>query len=252
MRIENKTLRIIYILSIRLPLMFLGYLKDQIALKRELTDPVFNDLKRDGIHKFPEPLSAADIRDLLRDFEALKILKPPEKEGQLSGRIYAEGILSPLLKKYADKVGPHVAMFFNTENFKVEISYYQESYPQANVDSIPGGDFHVDDNKANLKYFIYLSDVGEKNGPFSCVPSTGSWRLRWSFIRGVLWELTGNRRYHYAYLLDRKKNIANEKAITGRSGTNFLVDTTSLHRAWPLINGCRKVSVISFNRASKI
>jgi hypothetical protein len=40
--------------------------------------------------------------------------------------------------------------------------------------------------------------------------------------------------------------------ILGKKGTHFLVDTTTLHRAKPVVQGERKVVVISFNRASLI
>lgn len=243
-----KVLSFGYALSIRVPSMFIGYCKDKIALNKKLKDLVFNDLKQQGLHIFPGTLSSEELKALLEDFQNLKKSRLLEKSGQLSGRIFSYGVLSPLLEKYVEKIKPHVATFLNAKNINVEISYYQESYPQADLESVPGGDFHVDDNKANLKYFIYLSDVKENNGPFSCVPSTGSWRLPGSLIRGILWELTGNRKYHYEFLLNKAKCVANEKLITGIAGTNFLVDTTSLHRAHPVKQGVRKVAVMSFNR----
>ena len=241
-----------YAFSVRLPLMFIGYLKDKIALNKKSTDIVFNNLQQQGIHIFSEPLSGDEVKDLLEDFERLKKSNSIEQGGQLSGRIFSCGILSPLMEKYVEIIKPHIIDFFNQEQVKVEISYYQESFPQVSLESVPGGDFHVDDNKANLKYFIYLTDVNAKSGPFSCVPSTGSWKLRGSLIRGILWELTNNRKYHYGFLVDRKKCIANEKIVTGCSGTHFIVDTTSLHRAQPVKDGFRKVAVISFNRIALI
>ena len=228
--------------------MFGGYLMDKIALAKQLDDPIFNDLKHQGLHIFPHLISPDDVSILLDDFLKLKNSRLDACDGQLTGRIYSQGILTPLIGEYAKKIMPHAIRFLNTEQVKVEISYYQESQPQLDLECIPGGDFHVDDNKANLKYFIYLSDVELKNGPFSCVPATGSWRLKGSLIRGIFWELTGNRKYHYEYLIDRARCIANEKMIAGVAGTHFLVDTTSLHRAQPVVEGFRRVAVISFNR----
>lgn len=244
----NMLLSYGYTIAIRLPLMFVGYYKDRIALNKRLNDSVFNDLRSEGLHIFTKSISSDEINVLVEDFENLKKSRLLEKSGQLTGRIFSQGVLSPLLGEYVEKIKPHAETFFNTEKVGVEISYYQESYSQLDLESLPGGDFHVDDNKANLKYFIYLSDVSEKNGPFSCVPSTGSWRLPGSLIRGILWELTSNRKYHYCYLLDKAKCIANEKIITGAAGTHFLVDTTTVHRAQPVREGFRKVAVISFNR----
>lgn len=246
--IFNRALSLGYALSIGIPIMLIGYYKDKIALNKNMNDAVFNDLRLYGLHKFSELVPSGEVKDLLQDFEDIKRSKVIDASGQLSGRVFSHGMVSPLLEKYVKKITPYVVDFFNTDRINVEISYYQESFPQEDLGSIPGGDFHVDDNKGNLKYFIYLSEVGDKNGPFSCIPSTGGWKLRGSVIRGILWELTKNRKYLYGYLIDQTACIEYEEIITGAAGTNFLVDTTSLHRAHPVLEGFRKVVVISFNR----
>lgn len=250
--IFKSTLSLGYAISIGVPIMLLGYCKDKIALNRNMNDVIFNDLRLFGLHKFPDLVPSAEVKALLEDFENLKRSTAVDVSGQLSGRIFSNGILSPLLGKYAEIIKPHAIKFFNTERVKVEISYYQESYPQKDLESVPGGDFHVDDNKANLKYFIYLSDVNEESGPFSCVPSTGSWKLRNSILRGVLWELTKNRKYLYDFLISHSGCSKNEKKILGISGTHFLVDTTSIHKASPVLMGLRRVAVISFNRGNQM
>lgn len=237
-----------YSLSVGLPMMFLGYLKDKVLLFKESTDPVINDVKNDGIHIFKNLLTEDEIQELLNDFENLKKVFPIGRDGQSKGRIYKQGVLTPLLDMHAERIKPLVINFLNTERIKIEISYYQESFPSIDIEEVPGGEFHVDDNKANLKYFIYLSDVNEDNGPFSCVPRTGNWRLKGSFIRGIYWELTKKRSFLYDYLIDVAECIKNEKKIIGKKGTQFLVDTTALHRAQPVVHGERKVAVISFNR----
>jgi len=233
---------------VRLPRVFLGYLLDRISFSKDATGVVCKDLRNQGIHIFEERLAEDAVFALLKDFEDLKKSHKVDRSGQQSGRIYSPGVLSPLLASYAEKIKPFASEFLSTKRVKVEISYYQESFSSSDVENIPGGDFHVDDNKANLKYFIYLSDVSEENGPFSCVPKTGSWRLKASMMRAILWELTHNRKYLYDYRLDKAKHLSSEVKILGLSGLNFLVDTTSLHRANPVISGMRKVAVISFNR----
>ena len=42
---------------------------------------------------------------------------------------------------------------------KSKYLYYQHTLPETNLDNVPGGEFHVDDNKTNIKYFIYLKEV---------------------------------------------------------------------------------------------
>jgi hypothetical protein len=237
-----------YTLLVGLPKMLIGSLKDKFLLSKETNDIVSRDIKTHGIHVFKEIIKKDAVRHLLNDFEKLRKTERPVLQGQLRGRIYKEGILTPLLGSYANKIEPHVINFLHTKKVKIEISYYQESLPSEDVNEVPGGEFHVDDNKANLKYFIYLTDVGVTNGPFSCVPATGNWRLRGSLLRGIFWELTKKRVFLYRWLINYDFFINYEKKITGKSGTHFLVDTTSLHRAWPVLKGKRIVAVISFNR----
>jgi hypothetical protein len=230
--------------------MLLGYVRDKIALNKISQDPISLDLKKTGLHIFKEKIPLNEIESLLRDFDMVKMSYSKISEGQLSGRFHSQGILTPFLQKYATNIAPSIKKFLNTEKVKVEISYYQESFPSQHLANVPGGEFHVDDNKANLKYFIYLSNVELSNGPFTCVPSTGSWGLKWSVLRGAFWELTKNRKYLYDYLIDIKYCKIKEMEITGTIGTHFIVDTTSLHRALPVEAGFRKVAVISFNRIS--
>jgi hypothetical protein len=239
-----------YSLFISLPLIILGYLKDKAASTKSPTCPVCRDIKNYGIHVFKKSLKDNDVRLLLNDFNELKKTKSLGQHGQLKGRIYQKGILTPLLEKYARQVRPHAVEYLATKKIKVEISYYQESFPCKSVNEIPGGELHVDDNKANLKYFIYLTNVNIKNGPFSCIPGTGNWRLKGSLLRGIFWELTKRRFFLYSWLVNSQHFIKSEKIITGTAGTNFLVDTTTLHRAHQVLKGKRIVAVISFNRST--
>lgn len=244
----HTTISLAYRVFVGIPTICSGYLKDREALSVESSNLVVRNLKKKSIHIFEEPISPQAVLALLRDFEQLKSKYSLDHNGQLTGRIYAQGTLSTLLDNYAKNLQSYVKDFFNTSDIKVEISYYQESYPSKSIQDIPGGEYHVDDNKANLKYFIYLSDVDLSGGPFSCVPETGTWRLKNSLWRGLLWELTRSRQYLYGSMIDASLYTQREIAIEGCAGTHFLVDTTALHRAQPVLNGCRKVVVISFNR----
>ncbi len=244
----RKIMSVLYRLIFGIPSMYLGYLKDRLAYYKTSSNPIVNNLKKTGIHIFESPINQTALTTLQTEFEKLKINHRLQHYGQLTGRIYSQGILTPILDQYIQDLLPHLREFFNTNNVKVEISYYQESYPVESVNDVPGGEFHVDDNKANVKYFIYLSDVNQLNGPFCCVPESNLWRLQCSLWRGLLWELTRQRYFLYGYLINAKTFEKREKTITGLAGTHFLVDTTALHRAQPVLNGYRKVLVISFNR----
>lgn len=244
----KKALATAFHLFVGVPQMLCGIAKDFIASKQETDNRIVSDLREKGIHIFEHDLTSDEISDLSNDFTKLQNEQSLDSDGQLKGRIFSHGILSQTLGQHAEKIKPLAMQFLNSKHVGIEISYYQESFPVETTDDIPGGEFHVDDNKANLKYFIYLTKVSDENGPFSCVPGTGGWKFRNSFLRGILWEITHKRKYLYEYGIEPEKLVTMESKITGPIGTHFLVDTTSLHRALPVINGSRKVAVISFNR----
>ena len=128
------------------------------------------------------------------------------------------------------------------------MTYYQISQPTNSLRNVPGGNFHVDDNKPNIKLFVYLTDVDENNGPFCLVPNTGSWKLKGSKLRAIFWEIFRLRFFLYNFLVDYSMYESKKKLFTGVSGTHFLADTTCLHKDTPVLEGLRKVAVVSFNK----
>ena len=237
-------IKIIY----KLIVIFYQYIIDKFAKFIGRNDEICKNFWNYGVHIFDELLSKSQIDDLLLEFDDLIKIKGLELDGQSNGRIFAYGALSPLISEHANKVIPIVQKILNTKKIKIEISYYQHSKKENNILDVPGGSLHVDDSKANVKYFIYLTNVDHINGPFSVVSGTGSWKLKSSLLRALLWDLTGKRKYLYDFFLNVKELLPKEIQITGLCGTRFLVDTTSLHRGMPVVKGERKVAVISFNR----
>ncbi len=233
-------------LFIELPKMVIGFLKDQVNVAG--INKVVDNLNEYSLHVFEKRLTEDNVRELNLELERLFLMRPPAAQGQLNNRVFSVGLVSEMLTSYVQPILPYARQYLNTDDVKIEISYFQKSFPETVIDNVVGGDFHVDDNKANLKYFVYLTDVTDLNGPFSAVLGTSRWRLRWSFLRGFLWALTEKRKFFYDFLLDRKFCLDNETKIVGESGTHFIVDTTAVHRACQLIKGERRVVVVSFNR----
>ena len=244
----SNLVRITRNVLISVPSFFAGYLKDKFSYHEHHKSNVLSDLIKDGIHVFDQPLTKNDVLLLNQTLDRLFKDNPPSSYGQGNNRVYSVGLVSNVLSDYVNKITPVIEQYLNTDKIKVEISYFQKSFPQDSLDDVVGGDFHVDDNKANLKYFVYLTDVTDLNGPFSAVLGTSRWRLRWSFLRGLLWALTEKRKFFYDFLLDRKFCLDNETKIIGKAGTHFIVDTTAVHRAHQLKQGERRVVVVSFNR----
>ena len=137
--------------------------------------------------------------------------------------------------------------YLNSNKVKLELTYFQVSRPQDHEDNVPGGAFHLDDNKPNIKFFVYLSDVGPTNGPFKVIPKSHG-LTRAKVGRFLQWSLLKNRSALYAGA-SSLSGTTEAIQILGDTGFCFAVDTTAWHMAEPVESGERKVFVCSFNLA---
>ena len=231
---------------------FITNYKDERLLYKGLSSSsssITTALLREGYYVYPDRLPSDIVDQLLQEFDQLKSRKDYKYEGQLNRRIFSSrAFLSVTLEQLAVPVKADLSDLLAKPN--VELTYFQDSIPESFLKNVPGGSFHVDDNKANYKYFIYLTDVSASNGPFSVVSGSGSWKLNGSFLRGLLWESTKLRIFLYSFGLHYSNLLGTDHMFTGLKGTHFIVDTTCLHRDNVVIKDKRSVAVVSFNAAS--
>jgi hypothetical protein len=209
----------------------------------------FEEMSDKGFAIFPDFISKFELKNLRDDFISLQEKKQFDQEGQLSGRLYEHGPISELSKLYIDKFWPIAEIYFDSKKIRCELTMYQKSWPKLNTNDLPGGEFHEDDNKRNLKFFVYLTDVDRESGPFCYVPGTHGLRKLEKFWRWLLWEIFHDRKYLYDYMLDVDMCKKNEIPVIGRAGTYFCCDTTGYHRASMPSKGVREVFVVSYVRA---
>lgn len=210
-------------------------------------------MKADGFYIFPDKLNEDDIFNLRNDFINLMPLENRSKSsGQDTGRVSSSGhSLSDIAKPYEEMFKKLAIKFFGTENIVHELSYYQSSQFQDDIDNIPGGEFHVDDNKPNIKFMLYLTDVNNNSGPFKYVPKSHGIKSFKKFIHWYLHEIFKLRSMHYGfYGLFADQELMEKRAvkITEKKGTFFCADTTGYHAADKLMHGNREVLVVSFSR----
>jgi len=205
-------------------------------------------LSKEGFAIFPNKLDQEEIKRLRDDFASLQDKKQFEKSGQLAGRIYANGSISKLATYYINKFRPIAEAYFGSNRIRCELTMYQKSWPKTDINDVPGGEFHEDDNKRNMKFFIYLTDVCESNGPFCYVPGTQSLKRSEKYLRWLLWEIFRNRRYLYGFKLNIEQCLKEEVRIVGPAGLTFCADTTGYHRASTPLVGEREVFVVSYTR----
>jgi hypothetical protein len=210
------------------------------------------ELVEKGYYKFNKVLDQTAVQSLRDDFRRIEAANPAGKTGQLKGRLFSNGPISDLAEKFSTRYRPMAEAYFGSQNIRCELTMYQKSWPLAERSEVPGGEFHVDDNKRNLKFFIYLTDVDQGWGPFCYVPKTHRYRGIKTLIRWLLWEIFRKRTFLYDFLLDQQELEKSEVAICGKAGTIFCADTTGYHRASIVQKGEREVFVISFTRQNLI
>lgn len=208
----------------------------------------FESLIENGYQIFSKKISESEIIKLKEDFQALQKETPFDLTGQLAGRLYAHGPISELAKGYVDKFQPIAEAYFGSKRIRCELTMYQKSWPKDDVNDVPGGEFHEDDNKRNLKFFIYLTDVDNSNGPFCYVPKTHGLRRKEKYLRWLLWEIFHTRKYLYDFMLDKEDCRAKEVPVLGLAGTCLCADTTGYHRASKPEKESREVFVVSYTR----
>ena len=206
------------------------------------------ELFEKGYYKFNEVLDQTAVQNLRQDFKRLETHNTAEKTGQLTGRLFHNGPISNLAEKFATHYRPMAEAYFESQNIRCELTMYQRSLPLTDRSEVPGGEFHVDDNKRNLKFFVYLTDVDKDHGPFCYVPKTHGFRGFKTFVRWLLWEIFRKRTFLYGFLINNEQLRKKEIPIYGKAGTCFCADTTGYHRASMVKNGEREVFVVSFTR----
>lgn len=226
----------IFILPKNVLLYCLGYLNRG---KSQIVDALFSD----GYFVYGDRLPVSEI-DKLRDiFYDMGEQVDMASSGQSNGRIMMPHLKSEYIAEYAARFFPVAKDFFNHSSVDIELSMFQISKVETDMNNIPGGGYHVDDNKKNLKFFVYLTDVNEKNGPFTLSPRSHG--LTWlKVVRGFGWEVTTNRKYFY--MEELPEGCQPPIQVLGEKGTIFCADTTIYHKAERITEGERLVLVISF------
>ena len=210
------------------------------------TSEVARALATRGYYIYNQPIDRALIGLLLEDCDS-KLKLTSVTHGQANRRYQVSGLITNLLQPLLDNIRPDLVASIGS-NYSIEISYYQKSVLESSLEDVPGGYFHVDDNRLNIKLFIYLTNVSSDNGPFQVIPRNKvSLHFAARFIRGLLWELTKKRKYLYSFLVPHVHLPLYAYSFLGQAGTYFLVDTTCLHRDSAVVNSYRKVAVVSFN-----
>ena len=224
-----------------------NYLFD--LLKKKNSDELaVQDLHEQGLHISKNLIPNEILTCLNEVYKDLKLIEDVSDSGQSTGRISKNGILDDRLSNLVESMRVTASSYLSVKKAHLELTYFQTSKSRSDINDIPGGEFHIDDNKANVKFFIYLSDVSKNNGPFVVVPKTHQWKDPGRITRALSFALTKNEPTYLYHSGDKQSLEDNAVHINGKAGTLFIADTTAWHRAEPVRDGYRDIFVASFNR----
>ena len=221
------------------------------SFEKNTDSVVIRDLRTSGFHIFDNGLDADTVTLLREDFLAnVDDTLVIESNGQATGRHTVVGRqLSPTTAPLEERFEKIASAYFSTAHVVPELSYYQYSKPEKDLSDVPGGGFHVDDHKPNIKFFVYITDTVLDNGAFSyCAKTHGIWGWR-RIIHWWVHHILPLRFFHYGakgFFFPRQNLDEIATAIEGKAGTVFVADTTGFHKANPVIEGYRQVFVASY------
>jgi len=100
--------------------------------------------------------------------------------------------------------------------------------------------YHIDLDRAKfLKFFVYLTDVTENNGPHCFIKGSHKSKPPLLFVPRRFTDEEMKKYYPVAAFLE----------LTGKSATIMAVDTSGFHKGKPLINGERLIFQIQFSNS---
>ena len=207
------------------------------------SDECVSSLRESGYYVFPEEISTNDLREFRKHFDYLMSSSELSFTGQANGRAVFQLSDNQVIDDFVELVRYKALEYFRCSDIQPELLYFQSSKPETENDNVPGGAYHMDDNKKNLKFFVYLNDVSDKNGPFDYASGTHGFFTLNKLYRWVVWELTARRSALY---MPESKVFEGAGSITGKAGTIFCADTTGYHKAKVVEEGKRSVFVVSF------
>lgn len=97
-----------------------------------------------------------------------------------------------------------------------------------------GGGWHRDTWLSQHKIFVFLSDVGEANGPFEYIPGTNR----------IGAKLKDFIRYRRTLRVPAEHVHGNSELLTVSAGEGTYFDTTTLHRGSPIRDGVRYAATL--------
>tara|TARA_B100000989_G_scaffold298662_1_gene288997 strand:- start:3580 stop:4305 length:726 start_codon:yes stop_codon:yes gene_type:complete len=229
-------------LLIRLVIGPILVLKRTIIYYKSSIEELRNTFIKEGFVPLPS-LSKKELSLLRADCE--RELREVLKAGSsVNGRKFKDHAWTKTTQLFDKKYRPFAAKMLNSSNVRLELVYYQISKPEKSSFDVPGGNFHTDFNRENLKIFIYLSNVNKNTGPLALYFPTQSMVGR--FFRWTFLEVFQNSTKLLYKRIGGNLKKGKEVLLLGKAGSVFGINTTEFHKANIIKSGKRQVFVLSY------
>ena len=154
-------------------------------------------------------------------------------------RIFGAENLSDIIGRFSNHpMLTNLASYYN--NVPSRTAFTMAAKMSASIGNLGSGEgWHRDAFFRQFKSIIYLSDVGEENGPFQLMEKSNKF---WWLLKDTWYGRLGymNSRISDGQVDELiRMNPSRLKTYTAKAGTLILVDTSSIHRGMPINNGVR-------------
>jgi hypothetical protein len=205
---------------------------------------VLRSLKDDGVAIVPDFVADDQVQVLLaeidRIFDQYQHRLRPDAHGSDTRAWGADRVSSPIARFATDPTIVDVGTAYMRVRQEPLCTLANIVVPKVgNLGS--GGGWHRDTVQSRqFKAMLYLTDVEPGNGPFEYLP--GSHHVPY-IARSVALEGIGFRQHRFSE--DEVQRVASRfdtppRAVTGRAGTMFMVDSSLIHRGRPIVDGERR------------
>lgn len=229
---------------------FLDYLIFTLSLKRkgcpyfsspqQVTD-IVREINEKGIFIIENYISASEVMEARLEVEQLiannpRLLSTVAKSDM---RLYGAERLSSAIKKFnSDPILEQVATSYNCAKSRAAFTLAAKmTFLEGNLGS--GDGWHRDAFLRQFKAILYLTDVSLSNGPFQMIQNSQK-------INYVMRDIGAGGLEYSQYRISEKQvnlilgnSLERLKTYAAPAGTLILVDTSTIHRGMPILDGER-------------
>tara|TARA_B100000035_G_scaffold311701_1_gene321731 strand:- start:46 stop:867 length:822 start_codon:yes stop_codon:yes gene_type:complete len=191
-----------------------------------------NDLLNNGYVIIDDFLTEGRFNALKDLLDQIKDFKKQENEGFISSKRNVSQMISKEFSEF-DFINELVRDFYGFKEIeKPNIVYHiNECYQKIDYKTIDTSqNLHIDRIYNTIKFFYFISDVSEKDFPFTLIPGTQSGKLDPKFYDEAFSKFLNPNGYPSYLKLIEKFKLNNVKSFNVKKNTLVIADTSCLHR----------------------